>query len=268
MKYDVTISIVNYNDYKRTREAICSLQEHTRGVKYKIYVIDNSSGDGSAERLAGEFPTISVIFCDRNLGYGGANNLVLPRIDSLYHVVMNPDVLLRDDALRTLFDYMQEHPDVGLCGPAVYYLNGAVQPLPKRNPRLSYLIANRVPISRFEPLRREYKMLDRDLSKPTEVEFVSGCFMFMRTALFREAGGFDDRYFMYFEDADLTREIAKRAKVMYVPEAAILHGYRKSSAKKLKYLTIHISSMFKYFFKWRNVPPKTEHGSAAGSRSV
>lgn len=254
MKYDVTVSIVNYNDYKRTRQAILSLLEQTRGVRFKIYVIDNASGDDSAERLASEFPMVSFIFSDKNLGYGGANNLVLPRIESLYHVIMNPDVLLCDDVLKILFDYMQAHLDVGMCGPAVYFLNGAPQPLPKRNPKLSYLLANRIPGSRLERLRREYKMLDHDLTKPTEVEFISGCFMFVRTALLREAGGFDDRYFLYFEDADLTREIAKRSKVMYVPAASILHGYRKSSAKRLKYLAIHVSSMLKYFFKWRKVP--------------
>lgn len=250
MKYDVTVSIVNYNDYQRTREAIRTLLEHTEGLKYKLYVIDNASADGSAERLASEFPMISVVFCDRNLGYGAANNLVLRRLDSTYHLVMNPDIVFRDNAIGQLFDYMESNPEVGICCPAVYYLNGTPQALPKRNPRFSYLVANRLPGYRLERYRREYRMLDRDLRRPTEIEFVSGCFMFMRTALFKEAGGFDERYFMYFEDADLTREISKRAKAMYIPSAGVLHGYKRSSAKRLRYLVIHINSMFKYFFKW------------------
>lgn len=258
MKYDVTVSIVNYNDYPRTHACIKSILEYTQGVKYKIYVIDNASRDGSAERLAYEFPMISVIFCDRNLGYGKANNLVIPRIDSEYHVIMNPDVVLRDDVLKTLYDFMQQHPDVGLCTPATYYLNGNPQPLPKRSPKLRYLIANRVPIPHYEEYRREYRMLDEDLQDVTDIEFVSGCFMFIRTDLFKEQGGFDPRYFMYFEDADLTREIAKRARVVYVPEAGILHGYQRRSAKRLRYFLIHSASMLKYFFKWRHAVPAKE----------
>ena len=251
MKYDVTIGIVNFNDYQRTREAIRTLLEYTKDIKYKIYVIDNASSDGSAERIANEFPTISVIFCDRNLGYGAANNLVLPRIDSTYHLVMNPDIVFQDNAIGQMFQYMQDHQDIGICCPAVYYLNGRPQALPKRNPKLKYLLANRIPGYRLEQYRREYRMLDRDLRSPTDIEFVSGCFMFMRTDLFKEASGFDERFFMYFEDADLTRRLATRARAVYVPDISVLHGYRRSSAKRPRYLLIHIASMFKYFFKWR-----------------
>lgn len=254
MKYDVTVSIVNYNDYTRTREAIRSLLDYTENIKYKIYVIDNASSDGSAERIASEFPMISVIFCDRNLGYGAANNLVIPKIDSNYHLVMNPDIVFRDNAIGELFEFMQENPDVGICCPAMYYLDGRPQPLPKRNPKFVYLVANRLPGYRLEKYRREYRMLDCDLGGPTDVEFVTGSFMFMRTDLFKEAGGFDERYFMYFEDADLTREIAKRARAVYVPDVGVLHGYKRISAKRPRYFLIHVSSMFKYFFKWRKSP--------------
>lgn len=254
MKYDVTVSIVNYNDYAKIREAIRSLLEYTQGVKFKIYIIDNASKDGSIAKLTHEFPMISVIFCDRNLGYGKANNLVIPKIDSAYHVVMNPDVMLRDDVLKQLFDFMQANPDVGMCTPATYYLNGDPQPLPKRTPTLRYLLANRVPIKGYREYRREYRMLDEDLSEVTDIDFVTGCFMFIRTALYKEQGGFDERYFMYFEDADLTREIKKRARVVYVPQAGILHGYERRSAKRVKYFVIHACSMIRYFFKWRRTP--------------
>lgn len=250
MKYNVTVGIVNYNDYPRTKEAVRSILEQTQGVKIKIYVIDNASSDGSAERIASEFSSISVVFCDRNLGYGAANNLILDKIDSDYHAIVNPDIVLRSDALKQLFDFMEAHQEVGMCTPAVYFLNGDPQYLPKRNPKLKYLIANRMPLKRMEKYRIHYKMLDEDLTKATEIQFASGCFMFVRTALFKEAGGFDERYFMYFEDADLSREIAKRARVFYVPDVQVYHDYKRESAKKFKYLAIHIFSMFQYFIKW------------------
>jgi GT2 family glycosyltransferase len=267
LKYDVTVGIVNYNDYQRTREAVRSILERTRNLKIKIYVIDNASKDGSAERIAGEFKAISVVFCDRNLGYGTANNLVFDRIDSDYHAVVNPDIVLKSNALKQLYDFMQANLDVGVCMPAVCFLNGQPQNLPKRNPRLKYLVANRLPLKRLEKYCREYKMLDEDLTKVKDIEFVSGCFMFCRTNLLRETGGFDERYFMYFEDADLTRTIRKRARAVRVPGVTVYHDYRRMSAKKFRFLSIHILSMFKYFLKWRKddnagprkaLPEKTE----------
>jgi len=251
LEHDVTVSIVNYNDYSRTSEAIRSILEQTRGIKIKIYVIDNASGDGSAERIANEFSSISVVFCDRNLGYGAANNLVLKQIDSEYHAVVNPDIVLRSNALKELYDFMQAHKDVGMCIPAIHYMNGDPQYLPKRDPKLKYLLANRMPGSSLEKYRRHYKMMDEDLSKVRDIEFISGCFMFIRSALLKEAGGFDERYFMYFEDADLSRTIRKRARIVCVPDVHVYHDYRRHSAKKLRFLSIHILSMFKYFLKWR-----------------
>ena len=266
MKYDVTIGIVNYNDYARTREAVRSILDQTRDIKIKIYVIDNASNDGSAERIANEFTNISVIFCDRNLGYGAANNLVIKKILSDYHAVVNPDIVLRSNALKQLYDFMEQNSDVGMCIPSIYYMNGDPQYLPKRDPKLKYLIANRLPAKGLEKHRRYYKMLDEDLTKVRDIEFASGCFMFVRTSLLRETGGFDERYFMYFEDADLSRTIRKKARVVCVPDVKVYHDYRRHSAKKLRFLSIHIASMFKYFLKWRkdNCEPEIKALPAGG----
>jgi GT2 family glycosyltransferase len=244
---------VNYNDYARSKEAIRSIIEQTRGIKYQIYMIDNASSDGSAERLAGEFPSISVVFCDRNLGYGAANNLVIRRIDSEYHAVINPDIVIKSNVLRQLYDFMERRQDVGVCMPAIRYMDGSPQYLPKRDPKLKYLIANRSPVKskKVEMRRRYYKMMDEPQDKVMDIEFVSGCFMFVRTNLLKEARGFDERFFMYFEDADLTRTIRKRARAVAVPDAIAYHDYARQSAKKIKFLFIHIMSMFQYFFKWR-----------------
>lgn len=251
MKYDVTVGIVNFNDYLRTREAVRSILEQTRGVKIQIYVIDNASSDGSAERIANEFSSISIIFSDRNLGYGAANNLAIKRIDSEYHAIVNPDIILRSDALSELYAFMRKNKDVGLCIPAVRFLNGDLQNLPKRDPKLKYLVARRLPIKSMEKHRRHYCMLDEDMSEVKDIEFASGCFMFARTELLKETGGFDERYFMYFEDADLSRTIRKRARVVCVPGVTVYHDYMRASAKKFRFLSIHIISMFKYFLKWK-----------------
>lgn len=254
MKYDVTLSIVNYNDYERAKNAIESVLEYTHGVRVKIYLVDNASKDGSASKLADEFPAVSVIFSDKNLGFGAGHNLVLPLIESDFHAIVNPDIILSGDILTELTLFMRKNTDIGMCTPAVRYTDDVPQHLPKRTPRLKYLIANRTPGKKWEETRRHYKMLDEDLSDVTDVEFASGCFLFVRTALLKLAGGFDERYFMYFEDADLTRTLAKTARVVFYPFAYVYHDYTRTSAHSGRYLAIHVLSMFKYFWKWRKEP--------------
>ena len=99
-------------------------------------------------------------------------------------------------------------------------------------------------------LLREYAMLDRDLSKPTDIENATGCFMFIRTSLFKEIGGFDSRYFMYFEDCDLTREVNQRSRTVYYPGATVFHEWGRESKKNFKLKLIQINSMISYFGKW------------------
>ncbi len=251
MKYDVTVSIVNYNNYEKARQAIRTLLEYTHGVRMKIYLVDNASKDDSAVRLADEFSAIGVVFSDKNLGFGAGHNLVLDLIDSDFHAIVNPDIILHSDILAELTGFLRKNPDIGLCTPAVRYTNGDPQYLPKRNPKLKYLIANRTPGKKWENLRRHYKMLDEDLTEVTDIEFASGCFLLVRTELFKQIGGFDERYFMYFEDADLSRMALQTARVVFYPYDYVVHDYARSSAHSLRYLLIHIGSMFKYFWKWR-----------------
>ena len=102
-------------------------------------------------------------------------------------------------------------------------------------------------------LLKEYAMLDKDLTVVQDIENASGCFMGFRTDLFKEVGGFDKRYFMYFEDADISREAAKRKRVVYFPEAVVYHLWGRDSKRNLKLLRIHIFSMLKYFIKWKSI---------------
>ncbi len=262
MAYDVTISIVNYNNYHKAKAAIKSILEQTQEVKYKIYLIDNYSSDDNATTLANEFSGVEFVLSDKNLGYGRANNLVLEEIDSRYHAIINPDIILKDDVFTKLTEFMDKNEDIGLLTPSIYFTNGDPQYLPKRRPKFIYLLANRLPFRRLQKYRDEYKMLDCDLSKVIDIQFASGCFMFCRTKLLKEIGGFDKRYFMYFEDADLTREFLKYTRVVLYPDAKVYHDYVRASAKRLKFLAIHVWSMFKYFIKWgkyERIQKKTEN---------
>jgi GT2 family glycosyltransferase len=93
-------------------------------------------------------------------------------------------------------------------------------------------------------------MLDRDLSAPTDIQNATGCFMFIRTELFKAIGGFDKRYFMYFEDSVLTLEVNSRSRTVYYPEATVYHEWGRESKKNFKLKLVQINSMLNYFAKW------------------
>jgi len=187
-----------------------------------------------------------------NLGYGRANNLVLGRLDSDLHLVMNPDVELDHDALSHAVAALREHPDVGLVTPAVFGTDGARQYLCKRFPSVWVLFlrgfAPRSIRIRYAKALDEYEMRDAIGEQFLKgVPLASGCFMLVRTALLAKLGGFDPRYFMYFEDYDLSLRLGREAAVAYVPGARIVHHGGEASRKGLRHVAWFLASAARFF---------------------
>jgi hypothetical protein len=226
-----------------------------------LYVVDNSTGPASAERLRELFPAIEVIRVQKNEGFGAAHNLVIKKTDSAYHAIINPDITVKSDVLGELGAFFDANPDIGIACPATFFPDGRPQLLPKKNPTFKYLAASRLPCGWAEKARAHYTMEDEDLSRVRDVEFVTGCFMFARTGLLKRVGGFDERYFLYLEDADLTREIRKYARAVYVPSIKVTHNWNRKSAQSIKYFLIHIASVLKYMKKWKK---EDKHRSEGG----
>lgn len=250
---DLSISIVNYNGLGTILNLLHDIYTCTQGLNFQVYVIDNASTDGSPEQIRASFPQVQLIESKINRGYGGGNNLVLPMLDSRYHLVVNPDVVLHDNLLRQLTDYMDFHPDVALVTPKVLHTDGTEQYLPKRLPTIRYMFGGRL-TKQFEACRRiraEYTRSDEQFNGPVEIDFCTGCFMFMRTAYFKELGGFDEAYFMYLEDADLSYRLQGKGKLMFHPGYTITHQWEKASAKSFRFLLIHLNSLRIYLRKMR-----------------
>ncbi len=251
MQYTNTVSvcIVTYNSENKIGTAVSTLKEYTKGVDYKLYVFDNGSTDNTKSAVLSNDETAAFTENGDNLGFGKANNLVIPMLDSKYHCIMNPDIRLDSDVLTDICDYMDKHPDVVLATPKVLFPDGGEQHLPKLRPKLIYLLARRTPF--FKKKAIEYTMEDKSITLPCEIDQCSGCFAVIRTEAFRNMGGFDERFFMYMEDADLTLRAKSHGKVMYLPQFHVIHEWERSSAKSIKYLLIHISSMLKFLWKHR-----------------
>ena len=234
-------------------EAVSTLLEHTKGVDFELYTVDNLSTDGTPDHIKKTYGAVKVIEPGTNKGFGSGHNEVLSLIESDYHCVINPDISINEDVIAKMVEYMEKHPEIGLLSPKICFPDGRSQILGKRNPKIKYLVASRM---RNEadpsPELREYAMLDEDLTVPCEIENATGCFMMFRTDLFKKIGGFDKRYFMYFEDCDITRTVRKYAKAVFYPEAVVYHVWGRESKKNFKLMLVQISSMLKYFIKWFN----------------
>ncbi|MCL2532393.1 MAG: glycosyltransferase family 2 protein [Oscillospiraceae bacterium] len=258
--YLVTASIVTFNNISTIESTLRTLKEQTQGVRLHLYVIDNSSHDGTLDFVADLDPNIELVRIPWNVGFGAGHNLILPRLRSKYHVIINPDISLSEDAITNMARYMDENPDVAMLSPRIVYpKTGEPQILGKRNPRLKYLFASRLRRGKLaHRLLHEYAMTNEmNFGKTFDIENATGCFMFIRTETLQKIGGFDERYFLYFEDCDITRSLAKQGRVLWYPHATVQHAWKRESKKNFRLMLIQIESMLRYFWKWRFGGKKT-----------
>lgn len=251
--YTVSACIVTYNSKDIIERTIQSIFDFTKDVQLDFYVVDNASTDGTAEFIRARFPQVTVIENKENVGFGAAHNKVLPLLKSKYHIVVNPDIILKNNAVLTLCNWADGHEEAGLLSPQILFDDGRVQQLGKRNPSFRYLGSHRFHKS-DEPSKtmREYCMLDAPLDRVTEISNATGCFMFFRTSVFKEIKGFDERFFMYLEDCDIARRVSEseKYKAYFFPMAEVTHLWERESKRNKRLLLIHVQSIIKYFLKW------------------
>ena len=153
--------------------------------------------------------------------------------------------------IDAMHDFMVAHPPVGQMMPRVVNLNGTQQYLAKRLPTPLDVFGRRfLPACWMEKRNRRFELRDHDLMRPLNAPYLSGCFMMLRTKAAVEAGLFDERYFMYPEDIDLTRTIHRNWLTLYNPQWTITHAHARGSYKNIHMLRIHIQNMCRYFNKW------------------
>lgn len=242
----VSASVVTYNDINRVPDTLKSVIEKTKKYPLKLYVIDNNSTDGTLKQIE-EFESVTIIKNEKNLGFGAAHNAVLKQQLGKYHFVINPDIILNADVISDMVDYFEKHPEVVMAMPKTLNTDGTEQKLPKERPTFVRLFCGRL----SKKIRNKYVWVDKDITVPTEIDFCTGCFFGIRTDVFKKLLGFDERYFMYLEDADLTLKAKSKGKVVMLPQFSVIHAWERQSAKSFKYLIIHIISCFKFLFKWR-----------------
>jgi len=253
----LSISIVVYKKYDDVSLAIDSIERFTdKSISKRIYIIDNSryADDNhykqSFLQSLSKYEDVTYVDTKKNLGFGKGHNFVIPLLNSEYHAIVNPDIVLFSDAFSPLVDFLQKNEDVGMTAPVLTDEYNNVLRVYRRDLTLFDLLCRYVHIPPFRKRIDYHTMEDVDKSKDFECPFIQGSFLVVRTNIFKAINGFDDRYFMYAEDADLCRTIRKTNKVVVHPVVKVVHKWEKASHSSFKLMRIHAMSLVKYFNKW------------------
>ena len=250
----LNISIVLYRP--NWEEEVLPLVEELLRVKHlrKLYLLDNSEDRELHPKSEIKHPKLRYMHMASNLGYGKAHNIALRESayhKTAFHLVMNSDIRVKAEDIDAMHDWMLVNSEVGLLMPKVLNPDGTQQYLAKRLPTPLDVFGRRfLPEILMARRNRRYELRDLDLTRPVNAPYLSGCFMFLRTKAAVEAGLFDERYFMYPEDIDLTRTIHRCYLTLYYPEWTIVHAHARDSYKNKHMLWVHIQNMCRYFNKW------------------
>lgn len=245
----INISIVLYKHKWTQIESLVKVLLSVKSLN-SLYLIDNSPAPSEEFKQEGTI----YIFTGSNRGYGAGHNIAMRktlRTGIPYHLVINPDVELEASVVEKLLLYMEKHPAIGHIMPKVVFPDGSLQYLCKLLPTPSDLLMRRfLPDSLTRKRMLRFEMRKTGYSKVMEVPYLSGCFMLFRTEVLKEVGLFDERFFMYPEDIDLTRRIHRRYKTIFYPEVSVVHHHEQSSYSSKKMLMVHLINLIHYFNKW------------------
>ena len=252
MPAPLSVCIVLYHCGEEVTNALRCLQNAE--IEVAVYLCDNSPEDITAEKLQWAFPGVTVLAQKGNIGFGRANNAVLPHLQSRYHLIMNPDVTFQPDLLPRMVQYMDAHPNIAILTPRVFNEDGSEQFLPKKRISVHYLLGGLLERygGVFRRWRQEFTLEDMDVRSPIPVEFATGCFLLIRTSVFRDLNGFDPRFFLYQEDSDLSRRVldGRKGSIVYHPDMRVTHAWARENTRTFRGRMRQIRSACKYFLKW------------------
>jgi len=226
-------SIVTYHTPEQQLQTITEILRKSPVVN-RIEVIDNGQGV--------------------NRGYGAGHNIALRHTIEEgipYHLVVNADIRFEPHILEEMTAYMDAHPEVGSMMPKVTYPDGRIQYLCKMLPTPMDVFGRRFLPEALNRKRNErYELRKTGYDSIMNIPYLSGCFMLLRTDALKQVGLFDERFFMYPEDIDLTRRIHRDFQTLFFPDCTIIHDHAQGSYKSLRLLWVHVSNLCRYFRKW------------------
>ncbi|MCF8450394.1 MAG: glycosyltransferase family 2 protein [Taibaiella sp.] len=234
----VSVIIVNYNVKYFLEVCLHSVLRAAGVLPVEVIVVDNNSSDDSCAMVRERFPQVQLVGNTDNKGFSKANNQAVSIARGEYILFLNPDTVMPEDFLQRTVAYMDTHPDAGALGPRIIDGKGQFAPDSKKSfPSLSVAIFKTTGINKLfakSPYINKYYAVHISERETAEVDVLSGCCMLVRSKAMTVAGGpFDEDYFMYCEDVDLSYRIQKAGyKNIYFPEVDLIH-YKGESTRKM-----------------------------------
>ena len=261
MKPDLSIIIVTWNSQADIAKCLQSLEQFCTGLNVEIIVFDNASTDDTLNFVAAHFPNVYLIPSQVNTGFARGNNLAARQAAGRCLLFLNPDTWVDEDLAAALLDFLDRRPQAGACAPRILNPDGTLQRGAMRTlPRLETLFYELSGLSRLFPRSRRfgsYMMTWWDHNDLREVEQPAGACLAIRRDVFEQIGGFDEGYFMYYEDVELCHAIlAAGWKIYFLPHVWVYHlGGQSTSQAVPQNFPEFYRSMYRYF--------RRRHGRAA-----
>ncbi len=256
----ISIIILNYNVKYFTEASLLSVLKAVQDDEVEVIVADNNSTDGSKAYFEGKYPEVKFLWFDKNHGFGKAYNKAVAQAKGEYLLFLNPDTLVSDDIIQVFKNFAGTHTDFGIVGGKMIDGTGNFLPESKRGVP--------TPIVAFSKLTKLYKLLNFnpfnayyashfDENETGKVPVLTGALMFMKKSVFEAVGGFDEQFFMYGEDIDLSYRILQAGyQNYYLPVAKIIHFKGESSRKDAGYYRNFLETTFQFYRKhFRSFPP-------------
>lgn len=260
---DISIVILNYNNREVALNCLDSIkQADFSRLNREIILVDNDSDDGLVELVAIKHPDVKIVKNKKNIGMGAGNNIGIKEAKGKYVVIMNPDTVASKEVFRKMYDLMESDGKIGIAGPKQYYPDKTIQDSCYRWHGLLTPLYRRTPLGRLTIAEKDserFLMKDVDKEKKQEVDWLLGSFIFCRAEALRQVSGFDEGFFLYFEDTDLCRRLHNAGwKIVFYPQAEIVHNHSRLSAQNPWYKFFisrpgreHFKSWIYYLIKWK-----------------
>ena len=249
MPCDLAVVIVSYEARERLQDCLRSLPGGADGLSLEVIVVDNASSDGSAEMVERDFPHVSLIRNKENVGFARASNAGMERASAREVLLLNPDTVVAPAAFRRMLDVAEQYPEVGLVAPRLLNPSDrSVQASFRRFPSLRSVFGGFALTNAF--LRRLPETPWRpEIEIPTTAGWLTGACLLVRRGLWKEIGGLDEGYFLYYEDADYCRRAIRAGWKLLLTESATVIHYGGTSIGRVNPGAIRLMtlrSLFRY----------------------
>ena len=249
---NLSSSIVTYKSSKTDLQTV--IECINQSIIDKLYIVDNSPTDELMKFVLSLSDKIEYVFGHGNIGYGAGHNIAIRKsieLESKYHLVLNSDIIFNKNDIQLLLDKIDSNDQIGLIMPKILNIDRSIQYLPKLLPTPLNLLVRVLPfLNKLFRTKDDNYTLRNYSDIELNVPLISGCFSLFRVESLKKIGFYDDKFFMYFEDFDLSRRIHSKYITLYYPSVSIIHAHERGAAKNFKLFRIFIRSAFTYFSKY------------------